>query len=84
MGKVELQDQLEKLKALNASDLKFFFAVASLSWKIKSVEWKYDINENLELSEKLEEAGLVTITLPATSTSLKGNLSSLSLLNIIC
>jgi len=61
MSKFVERDQFEKIKALSAYDLKFFFVMASQSWKIKKVDWGFDVHENLKLHEKLEEAGLVVI-----------------------
>ena len=61
MSKVAEKDQFEKIKSLSAYDLKFFFVLASQSWKIKKVEWNFDVHETLKLHEKLEKAGLVVI-----------------------
>ena len=61
MSKVAERDQLDKLKSLSAYDLKFFFVMASQSWKIKKVEWSFDVYESLKLHQKLETAGLVVI-----------------------
>lgn len=61
VSKVAQADQLEKIGSLSAYDLKFFFVMASQSWKIESVNWKFDIHENLKLHEKLEQVGLIVI-----------------------
>ncbi|MBW2739515.1 MAG: hypothetical protein JRE64_11855 [Deltaproteobacteria bacterium] len=61
VSKVAQADQLEKIRSLSAYDLKFFFVMASQSWKIKKVDWSFDVHENLKLHEKLEQVGLVVI-----------------------
>ena len=54
-------EKYEKIKNLTSRDIKFFFVVASQSWKIKSVNWNLDIKENIDLHKKLEDARLISI-----------------------
>lgn len=61
MSNVVPVGQFEKVKSLSASHLKLFFVIGSQSWKIKKVEWNFDIHESLKLHEKLEEVGLIVI-----------------------
>lgn len=63
------KDKYIKIQNLTARDIKFFFVVASQSWKIESVKWKLDIKENLALHIKLEDAGLISIKNKNTAVS---------------
>jgi len=56
------EEQYEKIKRLSAHDLKYFFIVASQSWKIDKVDWRTDPQTNREMHSRLENAGLITIS----------------------
>ena len=90
--RMKLSDEMFlKIKNLNSTDLKFFFIVASQSWKIKKGDWKIKIDENIELHKKLEAVGFIKInnldsakkdnnidtTLTATGEEFYNELSSL-------
>jgi hypothetical protein len=61
MSKVADEHQIEKIKLLSAYDLKIFFVIASQSWKIEKVIWKFSTHESLKVHEKLEDVGLLII-----------------------
>jgi len=73
-------EKYEKMKSLTSRDIKFFFSVASQSWKIKKVEWNFDIQESFTLHKKLEEAGLVSIK--NKETALQDNLVNCQLTSL--
>ncbi len=61
--RMKLSDEMFlKIKNLNSIDLQFFFIVASQSWKIEKVNWKINIDENIERHKKLENIGLIKIS----------------------
>jgi hypothetical protein len=75
MLKTATHEQYDQLKNLSAFDLKFFFAIASQSWRIHAITWKFDARQSLENHLKLESAGLLAISNKGTALT-DGNVNA--------
>ena len=63
---IQIKEKLRSAKIdsvynLTSHELKFFLAIASQSWKVKSINWGLSESDNIDLHKKLELNGLYKI-----------------------